>query len=233
MQFIEGKETLIKPKTDIERDGKLIAVIGKQGAGKSLTMTYLGAIRQAQGDVIYSNYHLYGGFEYYYLENKDDVIRNLINIQNSTILADEFHYYIDAYNWHEKKVIEYVKTQMVLARRKGNYFIMGNQLKMQFPFRLREIIPIWIIPYIAKWEKTRNEKGEKTRIPKVVKFYKVDKDNNQSKLYSFRAKLILNYYNTYESFEHIILENEIEEELKEKAKKDKKTAEEEAVSFLK
>jgi len=197
---IKGIQSKIKPASKTIRDGKLIGIVGVQGSGKSLTMAYLSAMAYYEGEKIYSNFHLYGGFDYTYLNNKEDVFNNLNNIRNSSIFVDEFHSYLDAYNWRDPEVIKFVKNQMVTARRKGNKFIMGNQLKSQFPYRLRTIIPLWLVPRIKKFKRVNGKK-----IPKIVEVYQVNKDTQEFSTWKYKAEPFLNLYDTYEDFDHILL----------------------------
>ena len=170
----EIKYTGQKPVTDIQRDGKIIAVVGVQGSGKTILQTYLAIKRRLQGDSIYCNYHLYANFPYYYLDTKEDIFKNLDNIKNSSIIIDEFHAYLDSYDWHKEDVIEFVKDKMVTARRKGNWFITGNQLPQQYPLRLRKIIPVWLTPKIT----TKAYRKGKI-IPKIITVEEVHKDLNK------------------------------------------------------
>lgn len=206
--LIEINGELTKPQARTQRDGKLIAVVGVQGAGKSLTMTYLAVQAFLQKEIIYSNFHLYGGIKYYYLNEKQDVLKGLNGIFNSSIFADEFHAYLDAYDWRNKEVVDYVKTQMVTARRKGNRVVMGNQLKAQFPYRLRTIIPIWVLPRIKKFVKRKGKK-----IPYKVEVYQINKDTENVQVWKYKAEQYLDLYDTYEDFDHILIKKrDMEEE---------------------
>ena len=193
---------LTKPQPLTKRDGKLIAVVGVQGAGKSLTMTYLAVQAYLQRETIYSNFHLYGGIEYIYLNEKEDVLKGLNGIYNSSIFADEFHAYLDAYDWRKPEVIDYVKTQMVTARRKGNKVIMGNQLKAQFPYRLRTIIPIWLLPRIKKFVTRHGRK-----VPYKVEVFQINKDTEEVTKWKYKAEPYLDLYDTYENFDFILTKN--------------------------
>lgn len=212
MYKVDGNIKCAPNKTT--RDGELIGVIGAQGSGKSLTMTYCGLTNLLKGDEIYSNYHLYGNFKYNYMNEKTDLFTQTEAIFNSTLLIDEFHSYLDAYDWKDKKVIEYVKQKMVTARRNGNYYIMGNQLKGQFPLRLRSIIPRWLLPEITR-KGVRNGRV----IPTILSVLEINRSENKIKRWKFRADNIINYYNTYENFDHLLLKDESNKnELKDLAK---------------
>lgn len=206
-----------KPQPTVQRDGKIVAVIGTQGSGKTLTLTHLALMRRLQGDTIYCNYHLYANFPYYYLDKKEDIFKNLNDIKNSSIIIDEFHAYLDAYDWYKDEVINFVKTNMITARRNGNWCLTGNQLANQYPLRLRKIIPLWLTPKITS---RAYRKGK--IIPKVVTVEEVNKNLGTFTTWRFRADLILDLFDTYEDFTHILSDNGgAKHEIKRKIKKNK------------
>lgn len=192
----------VKEESNTKRDGALIGIVGAQGSGKSLTMTYLGLSRLAYfNDKLYSNYKLFGNFQYYYFDTKKDIFEEIKQINNSTIMLDEFHTYIDSYDWRDPVVSDFIKQKMVSARRKGNYFIMGNQLRSQFPKRLRIIMPIWILPYIKK-RKYKNGK----MIPYIVEYTEINKNTAKIRKEKFYCGKIMQMYDTYENFDHLLME---------------------------
>lgn len=118
----------------MDTGNKIVALLGRRGAGKTLHATYFLNQYQKMGRPIYSNIWL--AFEYKKLEL--EMIRTLPDeLNNAIVFIDEIHMWADAYKFFSRnsRSLSTLATQL---RKRGITLIFTTQFLTQTVKRLRD-----------------------------------------------------------------------------------------------
>lgn len=113
---------------------KIVAILGRRGAGKTLLGVHYCKAYQLMGRVIYSNIWLDFPHEKLYLKDIEELPDKL---NNSIVFIDEIQMWADAYNFLSKgsRAIATIATQL---RKRNITFIFTTQFLKQSVVRLRD-----------------------------------------------------------------------------------------------
>ena len=113
-----------------------VALIGDTGDGKTLSMTAIALMYQAQGLKIFANYTL-KGVKYEHIDF-EDIIDFPEYLHDAVICLDEAHIGVDAYAFFNKRVKDITKfaTQ---TRKRRLIFMYTTQVFTQAAKRLRDL----------------------------------------------------------------------------------------------
>lgn len=117
----------------------LIAIPGKMGSGKTLTMTALGYRAYLKGERIYSNYPL--SFPHTTVGSIDE----LMSIRRGTFLGDELWSWMDSRSGGSKKN-KFISALLLKSRKRGFDVYYTLQHMMQIDARVRRVTDVIVIP---------------------------------------------------------------------------------------
>jgi len=120
----------------------IVGILGKQGMGKTMLMTYYGIQENNVGKRIFSNYHL-NGIDYTPIVSLND----LENMRNGVFLGDELWLWI----WSRISMSKINKeiNKIVMLNRKRNVSIYYTaQLSRSVDVMLREVTDYFLHPFI-------------------------------------------------------------------------------------
>lgn len=160
----------------------LIGIGGDLGAGKTLTLTYLG-IRYLleEGRTIYSNYHLNFPHKRLY------AVRQMNNIRDGVFLADELWTWLDARK--TQKAVNKGSSLLLAKSRKKNFDVLWTaQLLSSLDKRPRRMTQKFIYP----------ELFPSADDPRYCKCYITDRHTKPMGSFIFRAASIYPFYDTNE-----------------------------------
>lgn len=160
----------------------IIGFVGKMGSGKTLCMTMLAHWYYTKGSEIFANYSLkfpYKSIDYNKIKGLD------IEFQNSVLLLDEIHTFIDsrASMTNRNKAVSYFITQ---SRKRQLIFMYTTQRWGQVDVRMRNNTD-----YVFKCRKTESENKKNVYIN--IEMYNYDGKMRRLKI---RANPYFNLYDT-------------------------------------
>jgi hypothetical protein len=159
------------------------AICGNLGAGKTLTLTFLGyQLWKFYGAEIYSNYNL--AFPHKRIAN----IKELEKAGGGVFLADELWLWLDSRKYVSSPS-EQINEILIKSRKRGFDIIYTEQFFKQIDLRLRRVTDMFIMP----------ELSEKTGVCRVH-YYNVFFERTRPPLL-YDAKKIFPLYDTNEEIE--------------------------------
>ena len=162
-------------------DSGLIAIVGEQGSGKTLTMTYFGYLAFKKGFQIYTNYKI--NFKHVYIDKLEDIEK----IKSGIALMDELWTWLDARAPASKRNM-YATQIFAKTRKRGNVWYYTMQVSNMIDRRVRQYSDILVFPEVYL---------DKNNIPYKVRLELYDKFYNRTAI-EFNPKPILNMYDTKE-----------------------------------
>ena len=165
----------------------LFGVVGELGAGKTLTLTFLGWKNWFYRDkVIYSNYHLYK-IPYIYI----DSVEKLDSMREGFFLADEFWLWIDSRS--ARKALNKVVADILLkSRKRGLTYCFTAQLLDLLDKRVRKVMDFTAYPVLNPHESVCKTSIFRTGYPR---------NSNYLRTFYFRTPVIFNLYDHREEIE--------------------------------
>lgn len=115
----------------------LIGYVGRMGSGKTLSMVKYAYEKYKKGYTIYSNIKLNFPYKPYTLTDLLEYANNSTNFNNSIIIMDEAHIFLDSRNSGSKRsrMISYI---LLMSRKRNMHVIYTTQRFHQIDKRLRE-----------------------------------------------------------------------------------------------